>query len=144
MWLSVCPPPPPRRMVQSRFIHKILAEHKRRGLHSSRSVTRYIPGERTWALLSGKPESYLSLTRTRVVVFVYECVSSRCILTTWRLSWIQCLPPAGQTLLSGHSARRRQMMRLLQPPRQRAMQRYELLLLITYSTRSPGRQAFFS
>lgn len=60
-------PPPPRRMVQSWFIHKILAEHKRRGLHPSRPVTRYIPGDQTRAALpSGRPESYLSLIRTRV------------------------------------------------------------------------------
>lgn len=66
VWLSVCPPPPPLRlMVQSWFIHKILAEHKRRGLHSSRPVTRYIPGEKTRAALpSGRPELYLSLIRT--------------------------------------------------------------------------------
>uniref|UniRef100_A0A8C4EJW0 BZIP domain-containing protein n=1 Tax=Dicentrarchus labrax TaxID=13489 RepID=A0A8C4EJW0_DICLA len=67
------PPPPPPRMVQSWFIHKILAEHKRRGLHSSRPVTRYIPGEKTRAaLLSGRPQSYLSLTRTRVMG-IYLC-----------------------------------------------------------------------
>ncbi|XP_072221135.1 protein c-Fos-like [Leuresthes tenuis] len=45
-------------MVQSWFIHKILAEHKRRGLHSCRPVTRYIPGEKTpLALPSGRPQS---------------------------------------------------------------------------------------
>lgn len=56
------PPPSPEQMVQSWFIHKILAEHKRRGLHSSHSVTRWIPGEDTRTLpFSGRPESYLSL-----------------------------------------------------------------------------------
>lgn len=63
-------PPPPLRMVQSWFIHKILAEHKRRGLHSSRPVTRYIPGEETRAALpSGRPRSYLSLISIPSVCF---------------------------------------------------------------------------
>lgn len=71
MWacvvVSLPPPPPSPRMVQSWFIHKIVAEHKRRGLDSSRPVTRYIPGEKTRAALpSGRPESYLSLIRTCV------------------------------------------------------------------------------
>lgn len=70
--------PPPPRMVQSWFIHKILAEHKRRGLHSSRPVTRYIPGGKTRAALpSWRPESYLSLIRTCFF-------PSWFIKTTWR------------------------------------------------------------
>lgn len=50
-------------MVRSWFIHKILAEHKRRGLHSSRPVTRYIPGGKTRAVLpGGKPRHLIRIT----------------------------------------------------------------------------------
>ncbi|XP_036065820.1 proto-oncogene c-Fos isoform X2 [Oryzias melastigma] len=54
-------------MVQSRFIHKIQAEHKRRGLHSSHSVTRYTPGEKT---------SLSQPKRTSGVIFVQRAPSS--------------------------------------------------------------------
>lgn len=107
--------PPSRLMVQSRFIHKILAEHKRRGLHPSRPVTRYIPGEET----PDARQSHLSL----ISYPSFHLLFSRRITRTGRLTWIRCLPPAGQSLLSGHSARRGQKIRAFQPPRQRAVQR---------------------
>lgn len=51
--LLLSPPPPPAPPSSSHewyslcsFI-KILAEHKRRGVHSSRAVARYIPGGKT-------------------------------------------------------------------------------------------------
>lgn len=119
--LSVLLPPPLEEMVQSWFIHKILAEHKRRGLHSSHSVTRWIPGEETRALpFSGRPQSYLALIGTRVF---YPTVTSW--LISWRLTWSQCLPPAGQSLLPGHFAKRRQRRRALRRLRQRSLKRYE-------------------
>lgn len=115
-------PPSTEQMVQSWFIHKILAEHKRRGLHSSHSVTRWIPGEDTRTLpFSGRPESYLSLTG--LVFFFPTPVASW--LISRRLTWIQCLPPAGRILLPGHFSKRRQRRRALRRLHQRSPERYE-------------------
>lgn len=62
MAVGVSSPLPPRRMVQSRFIHKILAEHKRRGLHPKSSsyqvhTWRKEPPPRP----ATRPQSHLSL-----------------------------------------------------------------------------------
>lgn len=109
-------------MVQSWFIHKILAEHKRRGLHSSRPVTRYTWRKRPVLFCPAEGHSHWPLIRIR---YFFCCIKRIC-----RLTWIQCLSPAGQSLLPGRWARRRQRRRAPQPPPHRAMQRYEWLCLI--------------
>lgn len=133
---------------------KILAEHKRRGVHSSRAVARYIPGGKT----RGGPEvvihrdiycSVLCLLVSLCFIplssilffFSFFLKTWWCSTSTWRLTWTQSLPHAGLSLLSGHCVRgrRQRRRRALHPPpsppppphhhhHQTAMQRYEWFL----------------